>query len=865
MTAWDDVRDLINRRRTAELAEYVTALGDEDRRRIARELPGHLAVLRDRAGRWGSLHEFGTALRVAGATTIGGAAAVAAWLNRREYTDRWTAQKPGEQELLLRVLATRPPDWQADLAGRLALRLRTPEGWGVKLAIELFRRTGAEPPQHDLFTVGWVSAVQPINTEITDDPFFTRMLPRIFEAEGVGRALQWQEDRDPWIARLIATASPARREMLLAGCVSRFLRGGAPADLRYFVRLHEALEPTAEQVAGRSRDYVRLLPAAPGKVAELALKHLRRLDEPDPFELTEALEGVLFRPERKLVDSGLTWLDRSVRRSPGLADEVTPALVPALGHNSPEVRDRAVRIALKLAPHLGPAGLDTIKQAVPVLPYESAEKLAPLLGGEVALPEPVQEPADPFDSLTLPEPPQAVPFPAPIESFEELIELTSWKDLEGWRSVERVLAAFVALAAADRETARTHLIRRLTHPRLYNSTFWGRWNNPALWVDALAREFGSPQSRVGQLPDPDLTPGNRWITLSRCAEIFHALRAGVLPPMLLATPTWSDGRLDAEEFLTRLETYEAAGATPMPADLAQALLRLPRDLDPEVLARTARLTSPEGRRVAALLTAGGVPVPTVTLGWAYRIGDRTEVLSDPAASLPEEARDARITVTVEYRPTGFPLIDRVLTGPRPDDVAQPSDLWPSVLPWHRELNAAYFTRFLSFTTTRWGFAGIGPEILHELAFGHGPAGEATMSLLAGCLLDSRPVGMPVVLGLAARGDLPAQALGNLLAQRVKHGGQSAVRVGIILREAATDGSLRQVWNAMEAALPILLPGKGEKTVRGLRSLLVDASAFACWAEARADIPALADFVARRKGNGQLIQEARKLHAYLTRP
>nr|BFE77654.1 hypothetical protein GCM10020093_002550 [Planobispora longispora] len=68
------------------------------------------------------------------------------------------------------------------------------------------------------------------------------------------------------------------RELLLSGCTGRFLRGGDATDLRFFARLHELLEPSEAEVAARARDYLRLLPVAPGPVAELALKHLRRLD-----------------------------------------------------------------------------------------------------------------------------------------------------------------------------------------------------------------------------------------------------------------------------------------------------------------------------------------------------------------------------------------------------------------------------------------------------------------------------------------------------------------------------------------------------------------------------------------------------------
>ncbi|MFC7639767.1 DUF6493 family protein [Streptosporangium lutulentum] len=90
---------------------------------------------------------------------------------------------------------------------------------------------------------------------------------------------------------------------------------------------------------------------------------------------------------------------------------------------------------------------------------------------------------------------------------------------------------------------------------------------------------------------PDRLPRGRAVSaphrflLRRCAEVLAALTAGELPPILLATPTSATGHLDPAEFLNRLEAVEAAGGKPLPADFQQALLRLPRTADPEIVAR----------------------------------------------------------------------------------------------------------------------------------------------------------------------------------------------------------------------------------------------------------------------------------------
>ncbi|MFC7642245.1 hypothetical protein ACFQX6_15780 [Streptosporangium lutulentum] len=184
----------------ALVADAVLALGKAGRREVARELPGHIGVAREaaeehdrRRGRWTGSEEWIESMRIAGAGVLDGAATVATWLYRRDLT-RW--RRSLDSEPLLRVIAARPPEWQADLAVRLALRLRGSRAQArddsMPLALELLRRTGAVPPGHDPLTIAWVS--QPPDLE--HDPLAEHLVPRLFEAEGVGRALR-EDNVDP--------------------------------------------------------------------------------------------------------------------------------------------------------------------------------------------------------------------------------------------------------------------------------------------------------------------------------------------------------------------------------------------------------------------------------------------------------------------------------------------------------------------------------------------------------------------------------------------------------------------------------------------------------------------------------------------
>ncbi|MFG1688129.1 hypothetical protein ACGFNP_48850 [Nonomuraea sp. NPDC049269] len=203
---------------------------------------------------------------VAGAGTLGGAAAVATWIFRRDFAGR-----NGDLHLepLLRVIAARPPEWQADLAVRVAGRLRGTSrqraDGTVALALELLRRTGAPLPDHEPLVAAWASTPP----DLDDDPLAEHLIPRLFEAERVGRLLrddrgaEGQDGRRSWLHALrdLAAAGRIEREALVDGCVRRFLRGGSTTDLRFFVRLHDLLEPRPRRQARTCRAH----PARPGR------------------------------------------------------------------------------------------------------------------------------------------------------------------------------------------------------------------------------------------------------------------------------------------------------------------------------------------------------------------------------------------------------------------------------------------------------------------------------------------------------------------------------------------------------------------------------------------------------------------------
>ncbi|WP_336213927.1 DUF7824 domain-containing protein [Nonomuraea sp. LPB2021202275-12-8] len=875
--AWDHVRAAIDAEDAAAVATLVAGFDDAQRREVARELPGYLPIAREagerrdgereleRQARWAALQdraqrmgrsvydmpemyshvtqEIGSRwiepMRVAGAGAISGAAGVAAWLNKRDLERGWEPPEADDVPLIVRVVAARPAAWQEDLAVRLALRLRSsrpPADKRVRLTLELLRGIGVTPPEHDPLTLAWIATTPA--ADLAADPLLDVMAPRLFEAEGAGRLLR--DDRH-WAAALgeLADAGRIGRESLLAGCRTRFLRGGQAADQRFFLRLHELLDPTGEEVAPHLRDYLALLPSAPANVADLALKQVRRLGPVPPEQAGEAVEGLLFRSEGKLVRAGLAWLDRLLKDPAGDLDAYAPALATALVCESADARERAVKLAVKHAGRFSPLGAETIRDAVAMLPARQGAELAAAFGGEAAAePEPTRFLPSPLPPV--PEPPR---MPPPVRDPEKLVRLhLSEYD---WLSSEIWLDGFVRLAAGrgqERDrliTALAPLAARHTGDRRLE---WS-WSS-ADWAAAMARELTHPdadRSAAGTWV-PAMTHGPLWklMPLFRYAEAYQALVAGRLPPCLLSTPTHANGLLDPEALVERLEGYERAGVAALPLDLRQALLRLRRTVTGEVAARAARLTGEAGRQVARWL-AERPAEPQVVLRWTAHEGD-TRI-------------DSEFVPGPEYEQ----VLGDLLT-PRFQD--ESSEQLLAVLAGHRELAAA---RCVYALKSYWPLTSPSYKDLDLFAAAEGPGGPGLALLLAYYLLigpDGGAVGP--LLRLAATGDLPGEELGRQLAVLLRRdeGGPSGALAA--LREAAENGAHREVWQVMAGLLTAYLPGPGERATTAHTRLMTFAAEVAEWADARGELAVVAELAGRGRGS-ELVRQARRLHGRLTGP
>ncbi|WP_026413500.1 DUF6493 family protein [Actinomadura oligospora] len=889
------VREAIRQGDSEDVLSLIAELGTAERRTVAKELPGLLREVRDQS-QYGLIDgPVADALLLAGLATIGGASAAANWMARTDllwWTRRWAADgRSTRQAPLVDAVADRPDEWVADVVERAAGRLRTRwqhEGLWRAIAA-LVPRAGGVPPTNDTFVLGWTQwAAHP--KKLADDPFTDTLLPRVFEVDGAGHE-GWAKG----VAELTASGR-VRREDVLDRCVRRLLRGGRIQDLRWFCALHDELAPTPEESAARLRDFVRMLPAAPGPIADLALREIRRVDEASPIPLAtfaEAADAAAFRPEKRLVKSALVWMGKTARPH-GRQDAAVLAVLPLFASEALDLRERAVKLVAK---HAAGASAPTREAAVAASADLPADLRALIPGA--ALPEEKEAPGRPVDSL----PPYTPPAPAPpIGSPGELAEeLMVWQGT-GWGDLERVMTGIVEQGHRDPEATRTALAQVAnTHPWLLNRVHDQSGEEVPLYLVGLA--FGSltpppettgvralakvMRSRLRQMsratPDPWERHDTRHPLPYRflIRRMLEALDSPGWKPFLLATPTEANGLIDPDVLVDRALRYEADGLEIGPADLGQALLRTPRTVGSDALRRAGGLTSGPGRSLAEYLGSDAPPLSEVSVApvtvrrrYTFRPLEITSTRLLAASSPLATAAPLEIVRPLYALPRGEYWNSLPTLG-----YWSGYDVVPRMLPSHRELAAAHLLPAVSGVPEvgdpSWERPEIGDAVL-ALAEADGPAGPATGAVLAYAASDKQAAGrslaLEALLVLASRNLLPAADLGAAIATLVELDGVKLNRITDVLGEAVHAGAYAEVWDIARAALPPLLARvateKATNAPKGLADLLQLAARCAetvgvraATMGARAEVPGLAD-VAARGGSSRLVREAVRLQRTL---
>ncbi|MFC8722678.1 hypothetical protein ACFUEL_35370, partial [Kitasatospora sp. NPDC057198] len=284
-------------------------------------------------------------------------AEAADWIARGELDTHGTWDRPP----LIGLLDGQPASWQREVGLRLANRRagRT-DDWGSGLlfgiAERLLRRSDTPPPPEPNLVVDWmrdrssalfrsaVTVLPPgadLCTRLRADSFTPVLAPLVFE----GPTARWfdhfahRDEAERWIPALAALVADGTidRAPFLARGFARLTRGGAPGELRTYLGLLTALEPSAAELADNRRALLAVL-GGDSVVAGYALESLVVLDAVGLLvegELAEAWGVVSARPEKKLLRALLGWLDRVA--AGGRAEVALRAVAGCFGHPDRQV------------------------------------------------------------------------------------------------------------------------------------------------------------------------------------------------------------------------------------------------------------------------------------------------------------------------------------------------------------------------------------------------------------------------------------------------------------------------------------------------------------------------------------------------
>src|SRR3954447_13230504 len=478
------------------------------------------------------------------------------------------------------VLQARDPDWLPKLVNAL---LEAEGSWNWRLARGLVRAGAVPAPDHPGYFRGTVRGLpdyltkdrRPLIDQVDADPDLAREhLIRMLATEGSGRLLAYHDtfhERSheylphhtplpaaTWRATLLVLSQQGRldRGRLIDAVLAAPLRDWSTVDLGWYVGMHDALEPTLDEIADRQGTYVRLLAAEHGPSVKTAQRELTRLMpdsrfEPEPF--LAASRATLGRSDKATVTAQLRLLEKLARQRPEVSVVETVGI--AGDHARADVRARAAKILARLGaevapghepPPFVPAQPESRAPAAPVHPVGTADELAEVLLGLLEEIDPVE-----LERAT-----------------DGLLRLADVRPSTADLLLARAAAADY-YQAAPRLAARVLTLAWLTPRKRVRHGDWPI----VLGHTIFPAEAAAPQTFVGAIG-------------RRVPGIAFAVREG--SPTSLALPTRTDFSLDAGELNRRLA--EVTRSHPiLEVELAIALLRVPAS------ARTA-VTIPRSMR-----------------------------------------------------------------------------------------------------------------------------------------------------------------------------------------------------------------------------------------------------------------------------
>lgn len=792
------------------------------------------------------------ALTVAGAGCVASVAGVVSWLRSRGSTG---LHLPEPCDAVVRLLQAPGRPSISAVATSMAQKMRPTNADQWPLVSRLLRASGLPLPATETMISGWMTdigvgwaGVEELVSRLRADDRTGASLPEIFAIPRLGARLG---ANGPEALAKLAGDSAELRRMMLEGCLLRLRAGDRPSSIRAMVDLHQLLAPTLEECADHRQEYLGMLSSPAIAVADVALLALQAVDAGGRLEaeaVAEATYAVLARKEKKLVRAMLDWTGTVLSR--GTDPALYTALLTGVHNDAVDLAERALSLA---ETHLGEYGTAPLSDAAASLGGDlrrQAETILRAAGVQITDDASPGLPAASAVAVSL--------MPSPIASLAELAgevkAADRWQVIGDPVLLERVLDGLTRFAYTDRPALTAVIAPMLgEHP---NSILDGV-------LYAIVHAGPRPPRPQFGFGDSSPAPAPYRMVSGRLAELQQQL-SETPPAVLLATPATVDGHIDPARLLAAIADSEERGWQPWRYDFTQALLRLPREIDPSVLRQAERLTSPAGTVLTAWLCAGGLPDPSTRPLTVHRQLCATHHPGNDSCWCLQKPPVRRTVAAEAFSHPQLTVPEGLLEFPEASAYERaygyvPEDrgigLWPMIFPGHREYVAAHALPLL--TTAADGALANQLHVLPALAGSGGPFGPAMALCLAYGLAAGRPSGRAFAVDalalLATRNGPDWTLVGRELGEL--YDGEAIVlkRVVDSLGDALRAGAAGAVWDIARTLIPMVLSQPGA----GAPDLLMTAASAAAAVGAEEDLPEVRE-VAARQGSTRLITEARRL-------
>jgi hypothetical protein len=356
----DKLQKILDKENAKACLEYFCGRSEKERRECAKLAATHLK-------------------KVDGGRTAAIAATSACSFSELKKLD-WRAFPQSED--VIEVLGDRRPDW---IDKWVMLRLENEWYWapGVWQPIYTLAREGlCRKPDHPHYYLGMIGgtsdwtksgkkAEQRLYRMLVDDEDLLNDVWKLFELEGGGENSLANHDRfthgAKWSTTLLKLAKEGRlsRERLLDSSLDALERGFNHYRAKWFSEFHELLEPTDEERKILAARYLHLLASPTPTIVAWTLKRVQAIQNKTPFDSAELIDALLpcVRSRKKgQVTAALKLLGQAVKCQPDAAEAAASVACEGLGHEAPDVQEKAFDIVEKLSLSIDSPPVDRVQE-----------------------------------------------------------------------------------------------------------------------------------------------------------------------------------------------------------------------------------------------------------------------------------------------------------------------------------------------------------------------------------------------------------------------------------------------------------------------------------------------------------------------